>query len=389
MAAKGKKDVFELPLKFVFTEEGNSAFLRQNKKLSRLKMGDKSEEYGVFLDKVTPASLQRMVMIEYVSKIEVSGVDPVASRGEIIDLSKLVVYGVLYRQYNFLSFAQLLNSEPIKQWNRTNPFTVIDEKTQFKEGFLQLFLHEHGEEIGEIQKSLLRPIHDSITKNKELRADEKNTQLLLSEKFMEVINPIVWFVLLKFHGTKDYFALLGDIRASLVEYMHKSMIAEYAALMIIELAVNIENMNIRREAELIYKDNLPDPGAVLTDRKLRQPVVEELRKKNSLVTFSWKIGGTSSSIGTRGRFQLTLYDREADYRKFRDSIEATKSADITRKNLSDFYQDLSREGTDSELGIYYLSYVSEACEKVGIKFESVVSQVPQTNLTVTTLSFTL
>jgi hypothetical protein len=389
MAAKGKKDVFELPLKFIFTEEGNSAFLRQNKKLSRLKMGDKSEEYGVSLDKVTPVSIQRMLMIDYVSKIEVSGVDPVASRGEIIDLSKLVVYGVLYRQYSLLSFTQLLASEPIKQWNRTNPFTVIDEKTQFKEGFLQLFLHEHGEEIGEIQKSLLQPVHDSITKNRELRADEKNTRLLLSEKFMEVINPIIWFILLKFHGTKDYFTLLGDIRTSMVEYMHKSMIAEYVALMIIELAVNIENMNIRRTAKLIYKTNPPDIDTILTDPKLRLPIIEELRKQNGLVTFSWKIGGTSSSIGTRGRFQLTLYDREGDYREFRDNIEATKSADINRKNLSDFYKDLSRDGADSELGLYYLSYVSEACDKVGIKFESVVSQVQQTDLTVTTLSFTL
>ena len=46
---KNKKDVFELPLKFVFTETGTSAFIRQNKKLVRMKMGDYTEEYGVSL----------------------------------------------------------------------------------------------------------------------------------------------------------------------------------------------------------------------------------------------------------------------------------------------------------------------------------------------------
>jgi hypothetical protein len=384
MAAKGK-DFFELPLKFVFTEEGSSVFMRQNKKLSRLKMGDYTEEYGVTLEKVAPASIQRMLLVDYVSKIEISGVDPVACRGEIIDLSKLVVYGLLYRQYSGVSLTRLLSSETIKKWNRANPFTVIDEKTQFKEGFLQLFLHEHETEIREIRKTLLQPISLSITKNSDLGADEKNTQLLSGEKFLDVLNPVTWFILLKFQGTREYFATLGDIRATLSEYIKKSAIAEYVALLIIELAVNIENLNIRREAKRYYKN--VDINTVMADPKLRLPLINELRKKNSLVTILWKIGGTSSSIGTKGRFQLVLYDSKVGYKEIRDGIEATKSADVNRKNLSDFYNELSRN--DSELGLYYLSYVNEACEKVGIKFESIVSQVDPADLTVTTLSFHL
>jgi hypothetical protein len=387
MAVVRDKNFFELPLKFVFTEEGASVFMRQNKKLSRMKMGDSSEEYGVVLEKVTPVSIQRMMLVDYVSKIEVAGVDPVASRGEIIDLSKLIVYGLLYRQYGAVSLAQLFASEPVKKWNRFNPVTVIDEKTQFKDGFLQLFLQEHADEITEIRKHLLQPIRLSITNNNGLGADEKNIQLLSGEKFLEALNPVVWFVLLKFQETREYFTILADIRTVLSEYMQKSTVAEYVALLIIELAVNIENLNIQREAKLHYKN--VDINTVMADPQLRLPLINELRKKNSLVTFSWKIGGTSSSIGTKGRLQLNLYDSKVGFREIRDGIEATKSADVNRKNLSDFYNELSQSGTDSELGLYYLSYVSAACEKVGIKFESVVSQADQTDLTVTTLSFYL
>jgi hypothetical protein len=389
MPVKDKKSVFELPLKFVLTEEGSSIFIRQKRKLVRLKMGDTSEEYGLSLDKTGAASLQRMLLVDYISKVEISEVDPVACRGEIIDFSKLLVYGLIYRQFSLVSFSQLLASEPIKRWNRANPFNIIDEKTQFKEGFLRSFLREHDREVAGLRQELLRPLHASIAKSDKFLAEEKNIQIFLSEKFVEMMNSAIWFLLLRFRDTREFPSLLTEIRMCLTEYMEKTKIAEYVALMIIELAVNIENLNILREAKLLYKNTNMDINSILSDPKLRTPVIEELRRKNSLVTFSWKFGGASSSIGTRGRFQVTLYDKEPNYKEIRESIDATKSADVNRKNLSDFYRDLSKSGADSELGMYYLSYLNEACEQVGIRFESMVNQVQNTDVTVTTLSFYL
>jgi hypothetical protein len=71
----------------------------------------------------------------------------------------------------------------------------------------------------------------------------------------------------------------------------------------------------------------------------------------------------------------------------RDSFDATKSADITRNSLTEYYSRLLANGNDLELGMYYLSYLDEACEKVGIKFESMVNQIPLSDVTMTTLSF--
>jgi hypothetical protein len=392
---KDKKDVFELPLKFVFTETGASAFMRQNKKLVRMKMGDYTEEYGVSLEKITPAAVQRMLIVDYISKIEVSGVDPVAGRKEIIDLSKLIVYGLLYRQHNIAVFTKILASEPVKKWNRTNPFMVLDAKTQFKEGFLELFLREHEDAIAALRKDVLKPIVASIEKNERLQRDEKNTQLLLCGKFLDELNPVVWFVLLKFRTPQgaaggrslDFFTLIREIQNSLAEFLKKSVIAEYAALMIIELAVNIENSNMIREGHILELGRQINTQTLLADSKLRSALVEELRRKNNLVTFSWKIGGGRSSIGTGGRFQLTLYDKDSHFQEIRDSIETKKTADLSRRSLSDLYQDLARKGADSELGLYYLSFLNEACEKVGVKFESMVNEVQ--NTTVITLLFSL
>ena len=132
MTAK-QKQFISLPLKFVFTETGAAELIRQNVRINRLKMGDQTENYGVLMDKVTPGFLQRMIMMDYISKIEVSGVEPVESRADILDISKLIVFSILYRNFADVSLGQLLASNLVKQWNHANPSMVIDEKGHRRE----------------------------------------------------------------------------------------------------------------------------------------------------------------------------------------------------------------------------------------------------------------
>lgn len=388
MSAHERKTVLELPLKVVLTEEGTTVFIRQNKKLTKFKLADNMEESGLLLDKFVPASVQRLLLIDYISKIEVSRAEFVSIRQEVMDLSKLIVYGLLYRQYDATLFSRVLASDAIKRWNRVNPGSIIDDKTRFNEGILQNFLRDHEKSVVDIQDEILAPVRGGIARNSNLLPDEMNIQLFLSEKFLKNLRPATWFILAKFRGADGYDALIREVRGSLSEYMEKSRIAEYVALMIIELAVNAENANLRKAAKNLSRPGV-DTNAALFEPSLRQKLVEDLVRKGEFVYLSWKIGGTSSSIGTQGKLQVTLYNREQAYRETKDSIDAKKSADLKKKTLLDFYREVSAGEADTELGLYYLSYLSEACEKVGVKFESVVSQIKESDTTVITLSFYL
>ncbi|MDR0402604.1 MAG: hypothetical protein LBH35_03340 [Treponema sp.] len=389
MPLEQKKTIFELPFKFVFTEEGSSMLIRQKVKFTRFRMGDNTEDYGVSFDKVVPAAVQRMLMAGYISKIEVSGIETVAARKELIDLSKLIVFSLIYAQYGYASFAQVVSADPVKKWNHANPFSVIDEKTQFKEGSVRDYLKEHKDELSEITLELVNPLGDSIAGDESLLEDEKKLQLMMVEKLLAFADPLMWFVLIKFKSDPGYRFLLRDTRLCLAEYLKKTRIAEYAALLIVELAQNIENINMLKEARILYKNKYVKLFKILQEARFRVPVIEQMRKKNNLITISWKIGGAGTSIGTRGKLQVVLYDREINYKEMRGSFEATRSADITRNSLIEYYNRLLASGNDLELGMYYLSYLNEACEKVGIKFESMVNQIPLSDVTMTTLSFGL
>jgi hypothetical protein len=385
MPVKEKKKVFAFPVKYILTETGSSFFFMQKMRPSRVKMEDNTEEYGLTVESVTPSSLQRLLLLDYVSKIEYSGLNTSAHRKDIIDITKLIIYSLFYRQFTTICFSRLVSLDLIKKWNRVNPSMSFDEKTRFKASYIQAFMQENARTLGDIRRKLLSPLCAAILKDTDLLADEKNACVFLCEKFLDLMNPVTWVILYRFWDSREVEILLKEVRNSIREYVEKAKIADYVALMVIELASSIESMNIQREAAALY------PGAnaevaVMTDPALRNDIFEELKKKNSLVTFLWKLG-MGSQPGGRSRFQISLYDRAPNYREIRGSVDATKSVDISRKNFIDFYESLSKSGHDSKLGMYFMSYVNEACERVGLRFEPIVNQVAGSNVSFTTFSF--
>jgi hypothetical protein len=383
-----RKSVLDLPVKVVLTEEGTTFFIRKGKNLKKFRLADNVEEYGIILDSFTPASLQRMMLVDYISKVEISKSEFMSARQEIMDLSKLVVYSMLYRQYDSYIFTRVLSSDVIKKWNRLNPANIIDDRTKINDNFLQSVLKEKEKDLVGIKQEILAPMYSYISKNSSLLPEEKNVQLLLSEKFLTNLRSFTWFIIAKFKGADGYDQLLKDIRTSLAEYMEKSKIAEYVSLMIMELAMNAENSNLKREAKAIFRGAV-DMNAVLFDPNIRRQVLESLEKRDELVYLSWKIGSRNASIGTAGRLQITLFNKESEYQNMKVTFDEKKSADLKKKDLQDFYKELPNGETNAELGLYYLSYLSEACEKVNVKFESLVNQMPGSDLTVITLVLNL
>jgi hypothetical protein len=386
MATAEKKNILSLPLKIILTQEGSTFFIKQKKKLLKFKLADNVEEYGISLEDFTPSTIQRLLLIDYISKIEISKPEFVSSRQETMDLSKLIVYSVLYRQYDSYIFDQILGSDVIKKWNRYNPANIIDEKTHINENFLRSVLKKNEKIIFEAKQEILSPLYTFINKNTSLLPEEKNIQLLLSEKFLNNLRPFTWFIITKFKDAEEFDSILRIIRSSLTEYMDKAKIAEYISLMLMELVINAENTNLRNEAKGMYKGTV-DPNTVMFDPNIRKKVIAELERKHELVFLSWKLGGGSTSIGTQGKLQITLYNKDDQSESVRANINDKKNADLKKKSLIDFYKEIPEGEEDTNLGMYYLSYLSEACEKVNVKFESTANQFRDSDLTVINLAF--
>lgn len=373
MSAAEKKFILDLPLKVVLTEDGASHFISNKKKLLRFRLADNVEEYGISMEHFSPMSIQNMILVDYISKIEISMSEFVSRRQEIMDLSKVIVYSILYKQFDRQIFSQMIECDCVRHHNRTNPSQLIDEKTRIPEKQLRNILSFKDNAIQQSRQAILEPVWKSIMSNTDYTPEEKNVYLLMTEKFLNRLNLMNWYIITKFYKTEGFSQIMSILRQSLAQYMDKSKVAEYISVMVMELALNSENTNMRKEARILYQ-GIDNADTLIYDPDIRKKIVEELSRKHEFVSLSWKIGGGSTSIGKQGALNITLYNKEDEFQEVKENIESKLSADLNKRSLIDFYRQMpeGEEGTD--LGLYYLSYLEDACKKVNVKFESLVNQ---------------
>ncbi|RPJ06974.1 MAG: hypothetical protein EHM28_08795, partial [Spirochaetaceae bacterium] len=176
MSLQDKKPFISLPLKIVLTSDGINFFIKHNKKLTRFKMADNIEEYGISLDNFSPPSIQRMILVNYISKLELSRSEFVSKRHEIMDLSKLVVFGILYKQLDDTVFRKVINSDLIKKWNRVKPNFIIDERTKINDSYLESVITKEPGLVQEVKREILATLFEQIKMDNNLLPDEKTTK---------------------------------------------------------------------------------------------------------------------------------------------------------------------------------------------------------------------
>ncbi len=386
MSGSGKKFIISLPLKVILTEEGASRFISGKKKLLRFRLADNVEEYGISLNSFSPQSIQDMVLRGYISKIEISMSEFVSVRQEVMDLSKVLVYSLLYKQFDRQVFGDIIKCDCVQKFNRKNPSQLIDERTELSDSQLKYFLNTKKTSMALAKKSILDPVWKSILENKDLSDEERNVYLLMSEKFLTQLSMMNWYIITKFFQTEGFPQINIAIRHLLQIYMEKSKVAEYISILAMELALNSENNNIRKEAKIMYGDGAEAEQAIFDPEK-REKIVNEMKNKHELVFLSWKLGGGAAAIGKQGRLQVTLYNKDDEFQEVKENIESKMSADLNKKSLIDFYREIPEGQENTDLGLYYLGYLDEACKKVNVKFESIVNQFSASDLTVINLIF--
>jgi hypothetical protein len=365
---KGKSPVIELPLKITLTEDGVNWFIRNNRKLQRFRLADNVQEYGLWLHQFSAATFRKMLVIDYLSAIELGRPEFSSRRREIMDLSKLITYEILYKRFSAQLLADFLASPLIKKWNRLNPGHTLDESSKFDEALLNAMIARQREHLPAIEHEIIAPLIEEVIQNPDATQDEKQIQFYLTERLLENLPKI-----------------LTEIRDTIRTYLKRSRIAEYLALMIMELATNAEHAHLHRFASQIYGDE-KDLDRLILNPQIRSRLLARMENEEDLLHLTWKVSGSKASIGTEHRLRVILYNRESDYRQFKQEIEDKKGIDARHKSLFDFYKENPNRRLDTELGLYYLSYLHEACTEEQIRFESQVSQIPRNDLTVMTLS---
>ena len=374
-----------LPLIITFTDEGVSFFRSHNKKLNKKRLSNNSLAYGMSLEEFSALSIQRMIIADYVSSIEISRTAFTEKRSEIMDISKLIFFSILYRRFTRVMTKRFTGSAFIENWNRSNPKNIFDEDSIFNNSSISNIPELKYETVDQIKYNIINDAITALPGVKELTQEELTKTKQLGKKFLDNLNTFLWYILSVSHDSDDYELLYQDSVIMLRQYLEKSRIAEYLSLMIMEFTINAEISQLKKLSKRLYKDKV-DFGRIIHNETIRKELIKFLQNKNEFLTISWKIKGTSTSIGTDNRLQVMIYNKDTEYQKLKQEIDNKKSVDVKKKSLIDFYQDESESEFNSDLGMYYLSYMQEACKEQQIYFDSHMDQIADRELNIITLS---
>lgn len=345
--------LIRLPVKVLLTPAGTKALTAKGDRIRKMLLSDASEEPGIQLHDFTPATLQKMILLGFVSKVEMPLSDVVGTRSDVLDFSKLVTYSMLYRQFDTAVYNIIIQSELVHYWNRHNPKKPIDFKTKVNTSYLQSILKKNANAVEYARRNLAGPVIAWIEGKGNLQGDEKRVQRLLTEKFLDQVSPLSWFLLTVYGNSATAETIVGRVRSTLKSYLDKAVIGEYLGLMMLEL---LSSMKPRG-----------DDGEIFV---------------------LWKFNRRKDSGGDRQRLHIALSNDPERFREMKQKVHLRVGIDVGDKSLQDFYAEEGQSEFELNLGLYYLSFLNDACKRVSVLFESFVNRSARTGETLINLVFT-
>ena len=240
-------------------------------------------------------------------------------------------------------------------------------------------------EIPRVSLDIQEPLLRQYTANPALTEEERTLRAYLSDGFVVSASKLLWCILATSRGQPEYEGLLGELREVLGGFVEKAAISENLALMVVELLGYTEVSHYRQVTESLLKGRRAGE-ALMTDERMRSEVRRRMEAEGDLLSLTYQLGSKGASIGTENRLRVSICNQEKSFRRLNEQLESRLGIDVKEHSLLDFYKKIPEQQINTELGLYYLSYLQKACEKQNIRIESTVNLVPRSDLTLINLT---
>jgi len=380
-----RNPIIELPIVLILTDEGEYFFNQRHRTLEYSARSNQVGAEGMVLNAYSAKTLQRLIFAGYIARIEISRADFTSKRNEILDLAKLIAYGVLFKEYSIKLGKELKETPIVANWNRKNPSRALNSSNITKHSLREGESVKNVEVLREVQNAVIQEIFDLHAH--ELKTYSTEEMQLLNYKagnFMQQLNPLIWVLLAQQRGNAVFSRTVEAMESIVWQYVSKANIADYLGLLVLELISQAEK-SLMEEAVQTYLKGRIDLDHFMKNKDDRLKVLQSLSEHNKTATLSWKIHARRGSASDSSPFQVLLYNRSIEHESIRRELENKKKLKTDGKALSEFYEQLPGESED-QLGLYYLTYLQEECKRQGTLFDSYVNFINQHNLTFITLS---
>ena len=363
------EEIIRGPLNIALSPNGVDSFVKRGQKLRKLRFFDGSEDFGMEMPSMQFKSLQKMAMTGMVYKIEQSVTSFAQQRRDLMSLARCFAVATIYRQFETRLWEIIAKNELLVQWNRTHPRLIINATVNSSAPAMQSLLTKASEGILGNKQEVLRKVQAQIGQDQKTLPDEKKALTLLAIRYLNAIDPSIWLLLATSTDPFARTALVTELQKLLIQYVGRSELPEYLALMLVELVVIV--------------------GKVACEDDAAAEVCEER------VFISYELGTTKKSQEERAKVRIQVGNEANDFVDLKNRFD---HQGISKKSLDSFMAGGSRregnlvvdtmsglDGGGQDLGMYYMTCLKEVCKKMDISIDSFVNIIPHTKRTLINL----
>lgn len=339
--------VFPDPTRLILTEEGSSYFFARNQRLQRFRLLDGREDYGLLLSEYSPTVLQKLTFSGLIRKLEFPVPDVVEMRRRVIDHVQIVACSIVYRHAGAVATDIVERSDLFRNWKRENPRSDLSRRDSRRA--VETLLKNRAEayeSIRSIVRTRITGRHNAL-----LRETGRNTggddRSMTDETINTLIDTIpldAWFLLIIYRSSKEAAQLVHDLTEAMVEIVRKTVIADYLALVIVELLVHMQHNRGATRSER------HDTALYLLSQ------IQTLQRK-------------SATDHQRIRLHAMISTENIRFDALKsDLADIAEASETGTQTFEQFYRSAGSE-TDT-LGLYYMGFLEDACRRVDVTFES-------------------
>lgn len=368
-----RKRCLDLRSKIILTEEGSRFYSDRKLGLHEFNVEDGKSHFGFKVKSVDIPWLRRLLLANFVERAEFPVRDLGSVKNEMGDIARLVFFSLLYGDFRSAVYVRTLDSEVIRRWNRHHPHDALDARKPLFPGELRNTLSSRGDAIKALKKEIFLPIYRTISVDARKTPEDRLRLYHFVNDLLNYLDPLTYFVLLG-SPMDDRRILEKFISEKIYSAVERVDLADYLALMALELMGAAERSTL---IELLGNDVRPSEIRIrLENFETRRTLLSSLPTGLSSAMV-WNLSRRWSPLGRwRYRLRLSLYDGSDDFEDTKRLFEERGRLSVEDRSLQEFYEQGTGPYGDDGLGWYYLSFIGEACQELGVAFAATVREQP-------------
>ncbi|MCG8478374.1 MAG: hypothetical protein MI724_04700 [Spirochaetales bacterium] len=355
-------EMVDLPGKYLLTESGIQYCARRQIPLRELRTRQGNRGSGIVWRRYDPENVKRFVAYELLDEIEIERTEFLTRRSAIMAVTRQTVIGMLEKRFR---------PELKQRIRESSAFELIkDRVAETSPVHMQDYLKKNERSIRVLRHSLLLEPVTEIRKDGDMREDERAERVDLIRKIIGAIDGETWFLLSVLPDARARQRLMRSIQELVLMYTNRFRIADYIALMLMELLEYAERTQILNFAERdqYIRTHPHELASRLARPEFRDKLFQRAAASNSLLSLNYRFSGNPYNPQRGPQMQVTVTNKGLVGYESRRQIITKRDRNVRRVPLAHFYQTENPTQLDTTLGTYYLSYVEQACSEVGLRF---------------------